>query len=193
MKIEYLTLRVDQLRENNKNPRVITDLQLDRLVESVQQFPDMLNLRPLVVNSDNVVLGGNMRLRAVKVLNFLNVPVIKVDGLTPEKELEFLIKNNLNYGDWNWFELENDYDFTFLPKWGLEIPAAIFDDDEEPELDFTPINKSIRTITFTYSKDTFVGVLDKLMAIQRREDIESFTEIILMLINEYYEEDISTK
>ena len=193
MKIENLILPVESIRENNKNPRVITDLQLERLVQSIQQLPDMLNLRPLVINADNVVLGGNMRLRAIRVLKMTEVPVIKVEGLTPEKELEFLIKNNLNYGDWNWFELENSYDFTALPNWGLEVPAAIFDDDEEPDFEFKPVNNTIRTITFTYQKDEFVGILDKLMAIQRREEVESFTEIILLLLNEYYEEIISTK
>jgi hypothetical protein len=193
MNIEHLTLPIGSVRENEKNPRVITDLQLERLVQSLKDFPEMLTIRPLVVNENNVVLGGNMRLKALKVLNYTDTPVVRVSGLTPDKELEFLVKNNLNYGDWNWFELETNYKLEALPQWGLEVPATLFDDDEEPDFDFTPVNNTIRQITFTYHKDEFTKVLDKLMAIQRREDIESFTEIILSLIDTYYEEIISNE
>lgn len=124
MKIEKLP--ISELKFNEDNPRTITDSNLKKLVKSVQEFPEMLNIRPIVINGDSVVLGGNMRLKACIEAGITEVPVIKVNNLTKEQELEFIIKDNISGGDWDWDLLANDWDTNLLADWGLNIKTDDF-------------------------------------------------------------------
>ena len=124
MKIEKLP--VSELKFNEENPRTITDANLKKLVKSVQEFPEMLEIRPIVINADSVVLGGNMRLKACIEAGITEVPVIRVKNLTKEQELEFIIKDNISGGDWDWDLLANDWDTNLLGDWGLNIKSDDF-------------------------------------------------------------------
>ena len=90
------------IRENPNNPRLIKDDKFKKLVQSIKDFPQMLAIRPIVVNADMIVLGGNMRLKACKEAGLKEVPIIKASSLTPEQQREFIIKDNVGFGEYDW-------------------------------------------------------------------------------------------
>ncbi len=119
---------ITDIKPNPKNPRVIKDDKYHKLVESLRSFPQMLEKRPLVcftdVDKKLVVLGGNMRLKAAIELGMNKLPVELADDWTEEQRAEFLIKDNVGFGEWNWEELQADWDVEQLGEWGLDIPDA---------------------------------------------------------------------
>ena len=114
-------VKVTEVISNPNNPRLIKDDKFRKLVKSIQEFPDMLNVRPLVVNKDMVVLGGNMRLKAIKEAGIKEISIEIVDW-TEDQQKEFIIKDNVGFGEWNWDDLANDWDEIQLTDWGLDIP-----------------------------------------------------------------------
>ena len=125
MKRETLTLPTSDIKLNDSNPRVITARQLKRLIKSIQDFPEMTELRPIVVDENNIILGGNMRYRAMQQLGYEQVEVVKVSGLTDEQKREFIIKDNVPFGDWDWDELANGWDAEKLNDWGLDTGVIL--------------------------------------------------------------------
>jgi DNA modification methylase len=113
---------ITQVVPNTSNPRIIKDDKFKKLVKSIKEFPEMLNLRPIVVDKDMVVLGGNMRLKACHAAGLTEVPIIVADKLTPEQQAEFIIKDNVGFGEWDWDILANEWDAELLQDWGLELP-----------------------------------------------------------------------
>jgi hypothetical protein len=116
------TVKISDVKVNPNNPRLIKDDKFAKLVKSIQDFPQMLKIRPIVVNSDMVVLGGNMRLKACKEAGLKEVPIIIADELTEEQQKEFLIKDNVSGGEWDWNIIANEWDADQLNDWGLDIP-----------------------------------------------------------------------
>jgi len=114
--------KVSEVKANPNNPRIIKDDKFKKLVQSIKDFPEMLELRPIVVNNDGVVLGGNMRLKACKEAGLKEVPVIKASELTEEQQKEFIIKDNVGFGEWDWEDLANNWDAEKLEDWGLDLP-----------------------------------------------------------------------
>lgn len=114
--------KIEEVKLNPNNPRIIKDDKFKQLVQSIKEFPKMLELRPIVVNDDMIVLGGNMRLKACKEAGLTEVPVIKASELTEEEQRQFIIKDNIGYGEWDFQMLKNDYDLQDLEDWGLELP-----------------------------------------------------------------------
>jgi len=106
---------------NPKNPRIIKDDKFKKLVKSIQEFPEMLELRPIVVDSNMVVLGGNMRLKACIAAGLKEVPIIIADKLTDAQKDEFIIKDNVGFGEWDWDLLANEWDVEALTDWGLDV------------------------------------------------------------------------
>lgn len=146
MKIEMVSTA--KLKANPTNPRVLRDEKFEKLKRSITDFPDMLNKRPIVAVTDTdgrlMVLGGNMRLRACQDLKMKEVPVILADEWTEEQRREFIIKDNVGFGEWDWDQLANEWDAIELADWGLDIPKVPdFEPvgmDEQPRLDEkTPI------------------------------------------------------
>jgi DNA modification methylase len=124
--------KINTIKSNPQNPRTIKDDKFKKLVESLRTFPEMANVRPIVVNQDMVVLGGNMRLKAMKEAGWKDCPIEVVDW--PEaKQREFIIKDNVGFGDWDWDTLGNEWDSEPLEDWGLDIPG--FDMEVEAEED----------------------------------------------------------
>jgi ParB-like chromosome segregation protein Spo0J len=128
-----IKLPINQVKANPNNPRIIKDDKFKKLVQSIKEFPEMLELRPIVVNEDMVVLGGNMRLKACKEAGLDKVPVIKASNLTEEQQKEFIIKDNVGFGEWDWNDLANNWDAEKIQEWGLDIPG--FEEVEEKEPD----------------------------------------------------------
>jgi hypothetical protein len=132
-----MKVALTKLKNNPKNPRVIRDEKFNKLKKSIEDFPDMLEKRPLVVFTDKdgkfVVLGGNMRLKAAKELGIKELPVIVADEWTEEQKAQFLIKDNVNFGEWNHEELANEWDAIQLQEWGLDLDFDIENEIEELE------------------------------------------------------------
>ena len=125
-------VKISDIKLNPNNPRLIKDEKLAKLVKSIKEFPEMLELRPIVVNSDMVVLGGNMRLKACKEAGLKEVPIIKADDLTDEQQKEFIIKDNVGFGEWDWEMISNEWDSEQVQEWGLDIPDfAIMPSEDE--------------------------------------------------------------
>jgi hypothetical protein len=135
-----MNVAINKIKPNPKNPRIIKDDKFNKLVKSIQEFPQMLEKRPLVCFTDTdgmfVVLGGNMRLKAAKEVGLKELPILLADDWTEEQKQEFLIKDNVGFGEWNWEELHADWDVELLDEWGLAVGG--FDlDSEELGTDFT--------------------------------------------------------
>ena len=121
-------LRLSDLKLNEANPRVIKDDKFKKLVESIKSFPQMMELRPIVVDEMNVIQGGNMRYRALVELGYKEVPegwVKQGKELTPEQWREFVIKDNVGFGEWDFDLLANDWDAEELQEWGLDLPVSL--------------------------------------------------------------------
>ena len=115
-------VKISEVKLNPNNPRLIKDEKFAKLVQSIKDLPEMLSIRPIVVNADMVVLGGNMRLKACKEAGLKEIPIIIADNLTEEQQREFLIKDNVSGGEWDWAMLKNEWDTEQLDSWGLDIP-----------------------------------------------------------------------
>jgi DNA modification methylase len=142
-------VKISEVKPNPKNPRIIKDDKFKKLVKSIQEFPDMLNKRPLIVFTDvdnkYVVLGGNMRLKALKELKHETVPIIVADEWTEEQKNEFLIKDNVGFGEWDWDSLANEWDAEKLDDWGLDLPIDLSVKELEAEEDDYEIPNEINT------------------------------------------------
>lgn len=119
--------RIHEIKENKDNPRSISKEKFEKLVKSIKDAPWMLRIRPLVIDSNNIVLGGNMRLKACREAGMDSVPVISAGDLTDEQKKEFIVKDNVGYGDWDLDALANDYDLKTLDDWGLDLDIDIED------------------------------------------------------------------
>jgi ParB-like chromosome segregation protein Spo0J len=113
-------VKITQVRPNENNPRFIKDYKFKKLVTSIKEFPEMLKLRPIVVNSDMVVLGGNMRLKACKEAGLKEVWILKAEELTEAQQREFIVKDNVGFGEWDWDVLANEWDTVQLDDWGVK-------------------------------------------------------------------------
>ena len=120
--MKSITVKISEVKSNPNNPRIIKDDKFEKLVKSIKEFPEMLNIRPIVVNTDMVVLGGNMRLKACKEAGLKEVAIIKAEDLTEEQQKQFIIKDNVGFGEWDWEMLSNQWDSEELEEWGLSIP-----------------------------------------------------------------------
>ena len=127
---------ITQIKSNPNNPRIIKDHKFKQLVKSIQDFPQMLELRPIVIDENNMVLGGNMRLKACLEAGLTDVPVIHANNLSDEKKKEFIVKDNVGYGEWDWDDLANNWDALELTEWGLDIPNFDVNNLEAEEDDF---------------------------------------------------------
>ena len=126
---------ITQIKSNPNNPRLIKDHKFKQLVKSIQDFPQMLELRPIVIDENNMVLGGNMRLKACLEAGLTDVPVIHANNLSEEKKKEFIVKDNVGYGEWDWDDLANNWDAEELTEWGLDIPNFdVIDEKEQIDL-----------------------------------------------------------
>jgi len=122
---------ITQIKSNPDNPRLIKDHKFKQLVKSIQDFPQMLELRPIVIDENNMVLGGNMRLKACLEAGLTDVPVIHANNLTEAQKKEFIIKDNISFGEHDFDILANEWNIIELDEWGLDIPAFANNDIEE--------------------------------------------------------------
>tara|TARA_R110000764_G_scaffold151310_1_gene238789 strand:+ start:155 stop:748 length:594 start_codon:yes stop_codon:yes gene_type:complete len=131
-------VKISEVKNNPNNPRLIKDDKFKKLVASINSFPDMLEKRPIVVDENMMVLGGNMRLKACKKAGLKEVWIDIAEGWSEEQKAEFIIKDNVGFGEWNWDDLNKEWDLEKLEDWGLEVPSIEeFTDEEETEIEFS--------------------------------------------------------
>jgi hypothetical protein len=158
-------VKITEVIANPNNPRLIKDDKFKKLVKSIQDFPDMLNVRPIVVNKDMVVLGGNMRLKAIKEAGLKEINVDIVDW-NEQQQKEFIVKDNVGYGEWDWDDLANNWDAQELSEWGLDIPNFNIEGftDKNKELTLDDVSDSM-TINLKFTEDEYYIVKDQLLKI----------------------------
>lgn len=174
--------RVDikQVRPNPDNPRFIKGNKFEKLVKSIKEFPEMLDLRPIVVNQDMIVLGGNMRLKACEEAGLKEVPIIFADNLTPEQEKEFIIKDNSSFGEWDWDLLANEWSTDQLIDWGMDLPKEWALDPEELGEDFSLADgdrEPFQQMTFKLADeqaDQIKNALDDIKKLEEFKYVETF-------------------
>ena len=162
---------INEIKPNPNNPRIIKDIKFKQLVKSIQDFPQMLELRPIVIDENNMVLGGNMRLKACIVAGLTDVPVIHANNLSEEKKKEFIIKDNVSFGSHDWSELANNWDVDLIQEWGLDIIG--FDNVEDlgegfslPDGDKSPFQQ----MTFTLADEQATQLKNAIEEIKRTEE-----------------------
>ena len=186
-------IKINKIKENRSNPRFIGKDKFKKLVKSLQEFPEMLKLRPIVVDNNNIILGGNMRYKAAVELGMKEIWGIQADDLTEKQKQEFIIKDNVGFGEWDWDVLANAWDIDALNDWGLNIPAVYFDNDEEPEIDKdkyadeleTYIGNKIKQIVLYFNTEDYINAINDLEQIREKENLNDNTEVFLFLIKKY--------
>jgi hypothetical protein len=169
--MEIRSVKLSEIKSNPNNPRIIKDDKFRKLVNSIQEFPKMLEIRPIVVNADMIVLGGNMRLKACKEAGLKEVPVIFADDLTEDEQKQFIIKDNVGFGEWDWDMIANEWDAQELQDWGFDIPG--FDNVENlgeefslPEGDKAPFQQ----MTFTLADEQAEQIQNAIADIKQSQE-----------------------
>jgi len=151
MKLPVLT-PIKKIKLNPDNPRVIKDEKFQQLVKSIQEFPKMLHLRPIVVNKSMMVLGGNQRLKACIEAGLKEVPILIADELTKEEQSRFIIQDNVGFGEWDFAQLKEEWGQEQLAEWGLDIDFSIEEEPSYQELIGIQKNKPA-TMKITFPSD----------------------------------------
>lgn len=180
---------IERVLPNKQNPRLIKDNRFEQLVQSLIEFPDMLRVRPIVVDEGMVALGGNMRLHAALRLGYTEVPILQVHGWTEHQKREFIIKDNASFGEWNWDTLANEWDSEPLGAWGIDLPADWLKEPEEtesggsgsgdspdgPAMDDEPSNRPTMTLVFNTPEQLAEAETDITELIDRKYNGASYT------------------
>ena len=170
MKIEHVKLSA--IKSNPNNPRLIKDDKFKKLVQSIKDFPEMLKLRPIVVNDDMVVLGGNMRLKACKEAGLKEVPIIKASDFSEDQQREFIIQDNVGFGEGDWDMIANEWEAEQVAEWGLDIGGFNLDADglgdsfSLPDGDKAPFQQ----MTFTLADEQAEQIKNAISDIKETEE-----------------------
>ena len=163
--------KISEVKLNPNNPRLIKDEKFKKLCQSLKDFPEMLNIRPIVVNKDMIILGGNMRYKAAKEIGLKEIPVTIAD-LTEDKQREFLIKDNTSGGEWDWKVLANEWDSEELEAWGLDLVGFDLNSDDLgtefslPDGDKAPFQQ----MTFTLADEQAEQIKNAIADIKKTEE-----------------------
>jgi ParB-like chromosome segregation protein Spo0J len=161
-------MKITDIKPNPENPRIIKDHKFKQLVESIKSFPQMLELRPIVIDENNVVLGGNMRLKACIEAGLTDVPVVQAKDLTDLQKKEFIVKDNVGYGEWDWDDLANNWDEQLLTEWGLDIPNFAIAPSEDELIGNEKNNPPTIKITFASIEELQCAEADIIELIDRK-------------------------
>tara|TARA_A100000172_G_scaffold11910_2_gene6353 strand:- start:2322 stop:2900 length:579 start_codon:yes stop_codon:yes gene_type:complete len=186
-------VNISQIKENKNNPRVIKGYKFEKLVKSIKDFPEMMQLRPIIVNDKNIILGGNMRYKASVEAGLKDIYIVQAKDLTQKQQEEFIIKDNSSFGEWDWDILANEWEIKELSDWGLDLPKIYFDEDKEPEIDKdifdheldTYINAKIKQITLYFNADDYEKAIKDLQTIREKENLDDNTQVFKFLIDKY--------
>ena len=158
-------VKITDIKPNPNNPRLIKDEKFAKLVKSIKEFPKMMELRPIIVNAENIILGGNMRFKALKELGYTNIPkewIKRADELTEDETRRFIIADNVGFGEHDWDLLANDWDSAELQEWGLDVwQSSDIDLDDFFEDDTSEPKEEKQKIVLEYSDEDFEIITEK--------------------------------
>tara|TARA_R110002126_G_scaffold35199_3_gene108582 strand:- start:1826 stop:2365 length:540 start_codon:yes stop_codon:yes gene_type:complete len=161
-------VKISEIKNNTNNPRIIKDDKFKKLVKSIKEFPQMLEKRPIVVDETMMVLGGNMRLKACIEAGLKEVWVDVAEGWTEDQKKEFIIKDNVGFGEWDWDAIANEWEQENLDDWGLDVWKSDIDledfSEKNKEIDFNDLDKNM-VLKLNYSEDEYNKVKDALLKI----------------------------
>jgi ParB-like chromosome segregation protein Spo0J len=184
------TTPINKIKSNPNNPRVIKDDKFKKLVQSLKDLPEMAQVRPIVVNQDMIVLGGNMRLKAMKEAGWKEAPVAIVDW-DEDKQRQFIIKDNVGFGEWDWDMLANEWDAESLGEWGLNVPAfnedVLTNNQDYEGLDqLSKLDKfmdsELKRMFLVYDAETFEKVVAWFAGLQEKHNLNSSSDVVLKLM-----------
>jgi ParB-like chromosome segregation protein Spo0J len=176
-------MKLADIKSNPNNPRLIRDDKFRKLVKSIEEFPKMMALRPMVINADNIVLGGNMRLKALKELGYKDIPdewVKRAEDLTEEETRRFIIADNVGFGEHDWEMLANEWDVDELSEWGLDIPNFEVDtdySDKNKEVDTDFLDQKY-TFKLEYSEEEYLELKEKIAEIGKTPEAIFYDALI---------------
>jgi hypothetical protein len=169
MNIEWV--KTKDIIPNENNPRILKDDKFKKLVQSIKDFPEMLEIRPIVVNNEMMILGGNMRLKAIQEIGIKEIPIIKAENLTEEQQREFLIKDNVGFGEWDWDALANDWDYKELNDWALDLPKMLDPEQFGEDFSLADGDKSpFQQMTFTLADEQATQIKNAIADIKLTEE-----------------------
>jgi len=192
MKTEIV--KIQKIKPNQTNPRYIRDFKFQKLVKSIKEFPEMLNLRPIVVDENMVVLGGNMRLKAILEAGIQEVPVSIAEGLTEDQKQEFIIKDNVSYGDWDWDVLANQWDTQTLDDWGMTINFGGDDyfDAQEREKDSSErpmaTDDDYSVFECVMLHDNKLRLIEGINKAKAQHGLEKTEDALILIVNKFLEQ-----
>jgi hypothetical protein len=169
--MEIRNVKLSEVKSNPNNPRIIKDDKFTKLVKSIKEFPKMLEIRPIVVNADMIVLGGNMRLKACKEAGLKEVPVIFANDLSEEEQKQFIIKDNVGFGEWDWDMIANEWDASEIQDWGFDIPGFDNVDDLGEEFSLPEGDKApFQQMTFTLADEQAEQIQNAIADIKQTQE-----------------------
>ena len=164
-------VKISKVKGNPSNPRIIKNDKFKKLVKSIQEFPEMLKLRPIVVDEDFMVLGGNMRLKASKEAGLSEVWIDIAEGLTEEQKKEFIVKDNVGFGEWDWAMLGNEWNTIKITEWGLDVWENQDDKNElDAELEWSGMPE--------FNNDDLSPKRQIILSFKTDEDVQLFAKLI---------------
>ena len=169
-------VKISKVKGNPSNPRIIKNDKFKKLVTSIKEFPEMLKLRPIVVDEDMMVLGGNMRLKASKDAGLKEVWIEVAEGLTEEQKKEFIVKDNVGFGEWEWDMLANEWDSVQLAEWGLDVWQN--EDDVEDIEEVIDFNEDVNFIIKCENLKELEELKDKLKLTGNKTSYSKFKELL---------------
>ena len=183
-------INIKKLKPNTNNPRNINKAKFKKLKQSIKEFPEMLKLRPIVVDEEYTVLGGNMRLQALIELGVVETYYIKVNGLTELQKKQFIIKDNASFGDWDWDLLANEWDNVQLKEWGLDVWQPEEDISNTTDYSINSLDEKldrfldakIKNITIPFETEEFTNVVEKLELIIDKYKCNDYRGLIYKVI-----------
>lgn len=186
-----MKVKINKVILNPENPRIIKDFKFKKLVDSIKDFPEMLEKRPIVVDENMIVLGGNMRLRACIEAGFKEVYISVAKDWTDEQKKEFVIKDNISYGEWEWESLANEYNVLDLDAWGLELNPNLFKTEEDTDSIKGVNDEKFNDFTIYFSNEEEMDIwYDFLKNLKNKfKDHDNVSERVLRYIAEVYDEN----
>tara|TARA_R110002012_G_scaffold265467_1_gene448845 strand:- start:123 stop:710 length:588 start_codon:yes stop_codon:yes gene_type:complete len=173
-----MKIEIDKIKPNTNNPRIIKDHKFKQLVRSIKDFPEMLEKRPIVVDEDMIVLGGNMRLKACNEAGLKKIDVIIAEGWTEKQKQEFIIKDNVGYGEWDWDLLGNEWNSVQLEDWGIDNWQNMDDLDTSDEFSLPEGDKEpFQQQTYTLADEQAKQIKNALADVRKTEEykyVETF-------------------
>lgn len=186
-------VNIKEIKPNDSNPRFITESEFKKLIKSIKEFPEMLEVKPLIVNKNMVVIGGNQRLEALKSLGYFEIPIQQVDW-DEKKQREFTIKDNTHYGSWDYDALGNSWQSDDLVDWGLNVwnPDDDYfdiDDEEEPEVKPRATDDEHSSFEIVLEYENKKKLLRVLNGVKDKYNLEKQEEALMLIVNKFQEYD----